>query len=583
MLINKSMKTNEGYVKRRFGILGTAQQTEFNSIPLTESQTNITPDFYFKFHEKYWFKVISQICILTFYLHILIQIEFRSSLSPSFPYFEVIEAICLAVLILRLVLNLLNHGWGYISISRVIESLGLSISVVVLIIELAESDFIDSITFKIGSILRFFPLFVWVVHLKFHKTNDSRFSVSPFKTRSERLIAVLRYLREIDFIKNDPSIDSQLEWAIKVVCNQTLYNVDIISENKDQEEIIKWALVSNQTQILPQNHNSNHSSGARSFEIDSYLKNSLLKVDKLSFNIFELQEISHHNELSLLCPYLLNSYDLFSIEQIDRSKFDSFIKQIQAGYNSEIPYHNSTHAADVLQAVHYFIKTCKCREFINLTSSDIAISLISAAIHDFQHQGFNNSFLINSSDYLAVLYNDRSVLENHHVASSFKLLEESGNNFFAGMQRETVRDYRNRMIEMVLATDFSKHFKELGKFKLVFGKNADNASSKGTLMKMLIHAADISNSMRTWKVYHKWAHKVLDEFFMQGDKERDMGLKISPLCDRHTVSFSKSQIGFIDLFIDPIVKTLKELMPRFEKCEKNVVENRKLLVEMSNE
>ena len=34
--------------------------------------------------------------------------------------------------------------------------------------------------------------------------------------------------------------------------------------------------------------------------------------------------------------------------------------------------------------------------------------------------GYTNSFLVARGDPLAILYNDRSVLENHHVASAWK-------------------------------------------------------------------------------------------------------------------------------------------------------------------
>jgi len=34
----------------------------------------------------------------------------------------------------------------------------------------------------------------------------------------------------------------------------------------------------------------------------------------------------------------------------------------------------------------------------------------------------------------------------------------------------------------------------------------------------------------------------MQEFFCQGDRERDQGMDISPMCDRHTASIEKSQV-----------------------------------------
>ena len=49
-------------------------------------------------------------------------------------------------------------------------------------------------------------------------------------------------------------------------------------------------------------------------------------------------------------------------------------------------------------------------------------ALVAAAVHDVDHPGRSNHFLIETSDDLAVLYNDNSVLENHHLAVAFKIM-----------------------------------------------------------------------------------------------------------------------------------------------------------------
>jgi hypothetical protein len=49
---------------------------------------------------------------------------------------------------------------------------------------------------------------------------------------------------------------------------------------------------------------------------------------------------------------------------------------------------------------------------------------LNQILHDFQHGGFSNDFLIQSSDPLAMLYNDRSPLENHHVSAGTRLMAQ---------------------------------------------------------------------------------------------------------------------------------------------------------------
>lgn len=57
----------------------------------------------------------------------------------------------------------------------------------------------------------------------------------------------------------------------------------------------------------------------------------------------------------------------------------------------------------------------------------------------------------------ALLYNDISVLENHHAMTTFSVLREPQSNIFQNMQknqpRATWTSMRTSIIEAVLATD----------------------------------------------------------------------------------------------------------------------------------
>lgn len=55
-----------------------------------------------------------------------------------------------------------------------------------------------------------------------------------------------------------------------------------------------------------------------------------------------------------------------------------------------------------------------------LTDLEIFATLVAAIIHDYEHTGTTNNFHVMSGSDTALLYNDRAVLENHHISASFR-------------------------------------------------------------------------------------------------------------------------------------------------------------------
>ena len=113
----------------------------------------------------------------------------------------------------------------------------------------------------------------------------------------------------------------------------------------------------------------------------------------------------------------------------------NFIQKIENGYNP-VAYHNKTHAADVAQTMYYFLVGGEWMKKGEMDNLDLMSMIFAGAIHDFEHPGYNNLFMVNSSHGLALRYNDISVLEMHHVAASFKLLKEKEYNFLGHVEKE---------------------------------------------------------------------------------------------------------------------------------------------------
>lgn len=82
---------------------------------------------------------------------------------------------------------------------------------------------------------------------------------------------------------------------------------------------------------------------------------------------------------------------------------------------------------------------------------------------------------------LSVLYNDVSVLENHHIATAFRIMQEPGCNIFASFEEEDFLVARKIIIDMVMSTDMVKHTKFLGEFRAHLQATRDNVGFFYTL------------------------------------------------------------------------------------------------------
>lgn len=110
------------------------------------------------------------------------------------------------------------------------------------------------------------------------------------------------------------------------------------------------------------------------------------------------------------------------IKCVDFAKFQNLAYRLQNSYRNNY-YHSQVHAADVVQNLVYFFESCGVKELCQMTDNDIFFSLLSGAAHDMDHPGTNNAFEMKCKTKLAILYNDQSVLEQHHAASFFFLLD----------------------------------------------------------------------------------------------------------------------------------------------------------------
>uniref|UniRef100_A0A8C9WWF1 Phosphodiesterase n=1 Tax=Sander lucioperca TaxID=283035 RepID=A0A8C9WWF1_SANLU len=300
---------------------------------------------------------------------------------------------------------------------------------------------------------------------------------------------------------------------------------------------------------------------------EELLSKDLEDINKWGLNIFKVAEHSHNRPLTCIMYTIFQERDLMRTFKIPTDTFVTFMLTLEGHYHSDVAYHNSLHAADVAQSTHILLSTPALDAVF--TDLEILAAIFAAAIHDVDHPGVSNQFLINTNSELALMYNDESVLENHHLAVGFKLLQEDNCDIFQNLTKKQRQTLRRMVIDMVLATDMSKHMSLLANLKtMVETKKVtssgvlllDNYTDRMQVLRNMVHCADLSNPTKPLDLYRQWTDRIMDEFFHQGDRERERGMEISPMCDKHTASVERTQVGFIDYIVHPLWETWADLV-----------------------
>ncbi|KAM7406078.1 hypothetical protein PAMP_000480 [Pampus punctatissimus] len=369
------------------------------------------------------------------------------------------------------------------------------------------------------------------------------------------------------------------------------------NQGQAEEEKEKSPWTDQQTQELE---------GEQEFRLDPMLEDHDALMERMNtwnFQIFDLVDKTGGKTgriLSYVTYTLFQDTCLFEIFKIPVREFMTYFCALENGYR-DIPYHNRVHATDVLHAVWY-LTTRPIPGFQQIhsehvtgsdTDSDSGISpgrisyassksssisddsygclawnipalelmalYVAAAMHDYDHPGRTNAFLVATNAPQAVLYNDRSVLENHHAASAWSLyLSQPEFNFLANLDHVEFKRFRFLVIEAILATDLKKHFDFLAEFNAKVndvnspGIDWTNENDRLLVCQVCIKLADINGPAKVRDLHLKWTEGIVNEFYEQGDEEARLGLPISPFMDRSSPQLAKLQESFITHIVGPL-------------------------------
>ena len=325
--------------------------------------------------------------------------------------------------------------------------------------------------------------------------------------------------------------------------------------------------------------------------------NDVKDITSFDFNIFELKKkIGYDNILPIMGFAVLKTLGLADNKIISIKKLKPFLKSVSNSYLKTTLYHNSLHGADVSQSLMVFFLNSNSEEICETTVLDLLGMIISAMGHDLGHPGLNNGFHINASTELGITYNDKSCLENFHSAYLFRILRKEENNILEKFSVQNYKTIRKRMISQILATDMANHGENISlirskiksrqyqeKFLFLSGNDKTKFEEQQILLDYLIHMADLGHNCKKFDISVIWIQLLCEEFWAQGDQERERGLPISFMCDRNNIDVPASQIGFLRGFILSSFDTLVEMFPKLQFTIDNAENNIKQWTKFQSE
>ncbi|MEW5305806.1 MAG: hypothetical protein WDW36_008323 [Sanguina aurantia] len=340
----------------------------------------------------------------------------------------------------------------------------------------------------------------------------------------------------------------------------------------------------------------------------------LLTADSWTFDVFQLDAATHGRPLSTLAFFLISRSGLIKAFDLPPRKLVRYLVSIENGYSDVNPYHNRKHAADVLQSMHRILHeggmmaTATHAGYVdNLT---LLACYLAATVHDYEHGGSTNDFLIANGDQIALTYNDKSPLENHHLSAACKKMCHRDSDFLQHLDKAMFMQLRKMLIDLVMATDMKQHFSIVSQFGALHRLSRSSADSgngpaqrtsaeaplseqPGELggrdrhslplapppqrttrpkvpldnterllsIQMALKLADLGHLSAPLHVHLRWVAALEEEFFRQGDAEKACGLPVSPLFDRTLPGVTKSQVGFFDVVVLPAFKNFSCVFP----------------------
>jgi len=180
----------------------------------------------------------------------------------------------------------------------------------------------------------------------------------------------------------------------------------------------------------------------------------------------------------------------------------------------------------------------------------------------------------NAKTPLAVVYDDKSVLEQMHYSLILQVMRHNG--LAPLLDRPgSGQAMRKLLLGTVLATDMSVHAEFMANFQeLVAGHDVGEHKCRVLVCQALIKCADISNPSRPYSVSKHWAAALESEWTSQLLLEQHLHLPATVKPSHHPLGQAKGQVFFISAFAKPLFELVAQGIPELaefaQQCRENL-------------
>ncbi|XP_050315784.1 probable 3',5'-cyclic phosphodiesterase pde-5 isoform X2 [Anthonomus grandis grandis] len=289
-------------------------------------------------------------------------------------------------------------------------------------------------------------------------------------------------------------------------------------------------------------------------------------VDDYYFNPFDIRDYDK-------AKYSIYMFiDLFGHTRFDTNSLIKFVLTVKKNYR-RVPYHNWTHGFSVANSMYCILKRS---EGCFKTNERLAL-FTGALCHDLDHRGKNNKFMSDTESPLAAIYST-STMEHHHFNQTITILQQEGHNIFSKLSSTDYKQVLGLLKHCILATDLAVFFPNKAKLAKIVEQRAfswSNTEHRLLLQAISMTGSDLSASAKPWNIQVKTVEVIFEEFYQQGDAERQAGRKPIAMMDREQPDQQpSSQVGFLTGICLPCYNLLNELIPEckplLDMCQNNL-------------